>query len=99
MSLVFIKGIPITSAATSISLTAIHARPVEDRTKFLPSRANPATMKSTSKYLEIGVSNAKPKIVRVCALITPDELLLENQGNFVRHQTTKNCAAKVATAR
>ena len=33
------------------------------------------------------------------ALITPELLLFENQLNLVSAQTTKNCAASVATAR
>ena len=34
-----------------------------------------------------------------CAVITPELEWLENHGNLVSAQTTKNCAASVATAR
>ncbi|MCY1227025.1 hypothetical protein D9M72_392810 [compost metagenome] len=90
---------PITSAATSMSRTDIHARPVAERTRFLAASASTVTMASTNRYFFSGVSIATPNRSSRCAVITPDELLLENQGNLVSAHTTKNCAASVATAR
>ena len=82
-----------------MSRTAIQARPVDERTMFLAASAMTTTIASTSKYLLTGVLKAKPRISMFCAEITPDEELFDNQGNLVRHQTMKNCAASVATAR
>ena len=46
--------IPITSAATSMSRMAIHARPIAPRTRFFASRANTHTKESTRKYFSTG---------------------------------------------
>ena len=69
-----IRRMPITSAATSMSRTAIQQRPIFDRTMFLASSASTATMESTSRYLDTGVSKSTPRICIFCAVITPDEL-------------------------
>ncbi|MNL24067.1 hypothetical protein D3C87_1454900 [compost metagenome] len=82
-----------------MSRTAIQARPVAERTRFLATNASTVTKASTNRYLRTGVSMAKPKRSSRCAVITPDELLFDSQGNLVSAQTTKNCAASVATAR
>jgi hypothetical protein len=42
---------PITSAATSMSRTAIHERPALPRAMFLAASASTATIDSTSRYL------------------------------------------------
>ena len=49
---------PITSAATSISRTAIHERPTLERTMFLASSAITETIASTNKYLDAGELNS-----------------------------------------
>ena len=90
---------PITSAATSISRTAIQRRPVVLRTRFLATSASTTTTPSVSKYFDTGVLNTKPRISTSCAEITPELEWLENQGNLTSAQTMKNCAASVATAR
>src|SRR2546422_681275 len=48
-SLVFIIGIPTPSAATSMSRTAIHARPMELRTMFFAASAMTLTIASTRR--------------------------------------------------
>ena len=90
---------PITSAATSMSRTAIQARPVELRTRFFAASASSATIVSVIMYFSTGVSNAMPKMCIVCAVMTPELEWFENHGKRTSAQTTKNCAASVATAR
>ena len=46
-----------------------------------------------------GSRSGCPRITIFCALMTPEGLLLENQGNFVSAHSMKNCAARVVTAR
>ncbi len=90
---------PITSAATSMSRTAIHARPMLLRTMFLAPSAITTTIVRTSRYFSTALSKVTPRIVICWAVMTPDELSFENHGNFTSAQTMKNCAASVATAR
>ena len=47
---------PITDAATSMSRTAIHARPTELRTMFFAARARTVTMASVNRYFAAGLS-------------------------------------------
>src|SRR5574343_1167124 len=98
-SLVGISLMPITEAATSMSRTAIQARPVDERTMFLAASAITTTMESTSRYFSTGVFSSCPKMISFWVEITPDDELFDSQGNLVRHQTMKNWAARVATAR
>ena len=49
---------PITSAATSMSRTAIHERPTLPRAMFFAASAITATIDSTSRYFAAGVVNA-----------------------------------------
>ena len=49
-SLVFIIGMPITEAATSMSRTAMKARPVSLRIRFFASSAITATTASVNRY-------------------------------------------------
>ena len=50
-SLVFIIGMPITLAATSMSRIAMKARPVSLRIRFFAASAISATIASVSRYL------------------------------------------------
>ena len=50
ISLVFIRFIPMASAAISISLTAIHARPISDLAKLRTANAHKTTIVNTNKY-------------------------------------------------
>ena len=72
--MVFIIGMPITAAATSMSRTAMNARPVSLRIRFFASSAITATTDSVKRYLRAGVSKAKPRITICCAVITPEVL-------------------------
>ena len=58
VSLAGIRRMPITSAATSMSRTAIHERPVLLRAMFLAASAITATIASTSRYFDCGVVKA-----------------------------------------
>ena len=73
-SLVFIIGMPITEAATSMSRTAMKARPVSLRIRFLAASAITTTMPSVSRYFRSGVLNGKPRIAICWAVTTPEEL-------------------------
>jgi hypothetical protein len=73
-SLVFIIGMPITEAATSMSRTAMNARPVSLRIRFFASSAIAATTPRVKRYLRPGVSNGTPRITMFCAVTTPEEL-------------------------
>jgi len=63
----------MTSAATSMSRTAIQVRPVDERTMFLAASAMTATRVSTSRYFSRGDANSCPKMTTFWAEITPDE--------------------------
>ena len=65
---------PITSAATSMSRTAIHERPTFPRAMFLAASAITVTIDKTRIYLAAGVMNGYPRITTCCAVITPDAL-------------------------
>jgi len=56
-SFVGMRRIPITAAATSMSRTAIHARPTELRTMFLAASPSTTTTDSVSRYFDTGLSN------------------------------------------
>ena len=56
--MVFIIGMPITEAATSMSRTAMKARPVSLRIRFFAASAITTTMPSVNRYFFAGVSNA-----------------------------------------
>src|SRR3989440_2569788 len=56
-SLVFIIGIPTTSAATSMSRTAIQARPMELRTMFLAASAITLTIARDRKSTRLNSSH------------------------------------------
>src|SRR5678816_4160055 len=57
-SLVFIIGMPITLAATSMSRTAMKARPVSLRIRFLASSAITTTTPRVRRYFACGVAGA-----------------------------------------
>ena len=63
---------PITSAATSMSRTAIHERPVRVRERFFATSASSSTMASTRRYRRAGVSIGTPAITIRCAVMTPE---------------------------
>ncbi|MNT61991.1 hypothetical protein D3C72_1996740 [compost metagenome] len=90
---------PITLAATSISRMAIHSRPTALRTRFLASRPSTHRMARQNRYFCTGVSMAMPNTESLPALTEPEEELLVTQAARLVSQSTKNCAASVATAR
>ena len=47
---------PITGAATSMSRTAIHARPVALLTRFFAASASTVTIVSVNRYFDAGLS-------------------------------------------
>src|SRR5215470_38297 len=98
-SLAYIGRMPMISAATSMSLVAIHARPIRPRTRFLATAANSTRIDRHSRYFLTGVSKVSSNSVTGGAVMDPDEELLVNHATRLNIQSTKNCAARVATAR
>ena len=62
---------PITSAATSMSRTAIQPRPTLPRAMFLASSASTATITSTTQYFSRGLAKLWPNITIFWAVMTP----------------------------
>src|SRR6218665_1670537 len=76
-----------------MSRTAIQARPVEERTRFLASSAITQTMPSTNRYFRTGELMSIPKKTTFCALMTPDELWFPHHKNLCRQR----CHRKIKT--
>ena len=89
----------MTAAATSMSRMAIHSRPMWLRTRFLASTAKTMSSAKHSRYFSIGVSMGMPSTLRPDTDTEPDAELLVNHLTRKKAQSTKNCAASVATAR
>src|ERR1041384_742004 len=99
VSLAYTGRMPITAAATSMSRIAIHSRPMALRTRFFVSRANTHTKHRQKRYLAAGDSIGMPATDNAPALTEPEEESLVNHLMRRKAQSTKNCAASVATAR
>ena len=92
-------GMPITLAATSMSRIAIHSRPIAPRTRFLARTAKITTTARQKRYFCSGVSIGIPNTCKPDTLTEPDAESLVNHWMRRNAQSTKNCAASVATAR
>ena len=82
-----------------MSRTAIQAWPVALAPGSWLPKAKQRHDRQDEKILLARRFEDIPRMTNFCAEMTPDDESFDNHGNLVRHQTIKNWAARVATAK